>query len=338
MRADMAGIIQAAPQNLAIQNALFRMDMNLDLCQNPVCSVSGGSDSDTMMDLIERVRGDRPMTYVFFDTGIEYAATHRHLDALQQKYGVEILRRKAAVPVPLGCKTYGLPFLSKEASQFIRKLQAHGFRWEDKPAEALLAEYPNAKAGVGWWCNSRGEEYGIGQYRYLKEFMMQNPPRFAISDKCCNGAKKNPAGRFYTAHKSDLKILGLRLVEGGLRATSIESCFSPATDDSIAAYRPLWFWSDADKAAYKAHYGMTYSDCYEIWGFKRTGCAGCPFNSRFEDDLLTMQRYEPKLYQAANSIFGASYDYTRAYRQYRDRRKAMDRESVRGQIGWEDVV
>lgn len=89
----MEEIIEGAPNNPLIQNTLLKMDLKLRYYRNPVCSVSGGSDSDIMIDIIERVRGDRPVTYVFFDTGIEYEATKRHLDDSETKYGIKIERR-----------------------------------------------------------------------------------------------------------------------------------------------------------------------------------------------------------------------------------------------------
>ena len=50
-------------------------------------------------------------------------------------------------------------------------------------------------------------------------------------------------------------------------------------------YRPIFWFSDDTKSIYKEHYNLRYSDCYEIWGMKRTGCAGCPFGKRFEEEL-----------------------------------------------------
>ena len=50
---------------------------------------------------------------------------------------------------------------------------------------------------------------------------------------------------------------------------------------------------------------------------KRTGCVGCPFNSRFEDDLAIVREHEPALYKAAINIFGKSYEYTRKYREFK---------------------
>lgn len=88
-------VLNAAPENELIRNTMKKADLLLNSYKNPVCSISGGSDSDVMLDLLERVRGNRKITYVFFNTGIEYRATLRHLDDLEAKYGIEIVRRKA---------------------------------------------------------------------------------------------------------------------------------------------------------------------------------------------------------------------------------------------------
>lgn len=161
--------------------------------KNIMVSISGGADSDIMLDLIERIGHPKScVRYVFFNTGMEFRATLRHLDELEQTYGVKIERYRAKVPVPLGCKKYGIPFLSKQISQYIYRLQKHGFKWEDKPFEVLYEEYPRCKAALRWWCNLWGEhsKMNISNRPWLKEFMVQDPPDFLISDGCCSGAKK----------------------------------------------------------------------------------------------------------------------------------------------------
>ena len=56
-------------------------------------SISGGSDSDIMMDMFEKLGYDEgEVVYVWFDTGLEYEATKRHLVFLEEKYGVKIKR------------------------------------------------------------------------------------------------------------------------------------------------------------------------------------------------------------------------------------------------------
>lgn len=70
---------------------------------------------------------------------------------------------------------------------------------------------------------------------------------------------------------------------------------------------PLWWWSNEVKQAFKEAEGIVYSDCYEVWGMKRTGCVGCPFSLDIKKDLAKMQEYEPHMYAACMKVFGESY-------------------------------
>lgn len=321
MRMNINEIVDSAPNRPIIQNTLMKTDVKLTYYRNPVISVSGGSDSDIMIDIVERVRGDRKVIYVWFDTGIEYDATERHLDDLEKRYDIEIRREKAVVPVPVGCKRYGLPFISKRVSMYIDRLQGHGFDWVDEPFDVLYKKYPKCKSALKWWCNAwddkdgKPSHFNIKNHKYLKEFMIENLPKTRFSKKCCDGAKEKTGDMIDKLYDAGIKLQGLRQAEGGQRATGIESCFSAPTDKKIAQYRPLYFWTDDDKAIYKQWAKLVNSDCYEVWGMTRTGCAGCPLGSRFEEELKLIHQYEPKLETAVNNIFGKSYEYTRQYRE-----------------------
>jgi len=83
---------------------------------------------------------------------------------------------------------------------------------------------------------------------------------------------------------------------------SKSSRFTAANDTGVANYRPLWFWSDEDKRIYKEWRGIRYSDCYELWGFTRTGCVGCPCNSKTLQELSIAEPFEPNKVKAAFSI------------------------------------
>lgn len=213
--------------------------------------VSGGADSDIVIDVVSKLDPEKKVIYIFFNTGIEYQATMRHLDFLEQKYGIEIKRVRAAVPVPLGCKRYGQPFWSKFVSDMIYRLQKHGFKWEDKPLEELIKEYPQCRAALRWWCN-----------------------------------------------------------------------FDSAKDgESWDNYRPIFWFLDEDKRQYEETFSILHSDCYRVYGSKRTGCAGCPFGRNFEQELAACKMYEPKLYEAIVKIFGDSYEYTRGFLRFRESQK-----------------
>lgn len=292
---------------------------------NIVVSTSGGADSDVVIDFVEKLLKYSPgkhATYIFFDTGMEFQATKDHLKFLEEKYGITIHRQRAAVPVPLGVYENGQPFLSKRVSEYMERLQRHNFKWEDRPFEELYKEYPKCKAALRWWCNEWGEgsQINISHWAYLKEFIVTNPPTFKISAKCCDGAKKKTAKQFQENVKADLSIQGVRKAEGGIRSTAIKSCFSEKMGE-MGVYRPIFWFKNSDKKAYCDTYDVTHSRCYTQYELPRTGCACCPFGSNFENELKAAEKYEPKLYKAACKVFGESYEYTRAYRRFKDEQR-----------------
>lgn len=295
--------------------------------------ISGGSDSDIVIDLLEKVLAEKSydydceVHYVFFDTGIEYEATKRHIDYLEQKYGIKIERIRAKVPVPLGIKEFGVPFLAKYTSEMIDRLQKHNFDFANdgnKSFEELMAKYPNCQVALQFWCNAnpptkKGEpsRHNIKRHFALKEFMIANPPTFRISQECCNGAKKENGHDYIEENNCDLSILGLRKDEDGIRSTNIHSCYSQSEDGGCDSFRLIWWFTDKDKQTYKKKCAIQNSDCYEVYGLTRTGCAGCPFGSKWENELKVIEKYEPKLYKAVWNIFGESYEYTRKYREFK---------------------
>ena len=113
----------------------------------------------------------------------------------------------------------------------------------------------------------------------------------------------------------DLEINGVRRAEGGIRDVAYKTCFDNNGDWD--RYRPVFWYKDEDRRKYEEHYGVTHSRCYGEYGLKRTGCAGCPFGKRFEEEIEVVQEHEPKLHRGIMSIFGYSYAYTRMYYNFR---------------------
>lgn len=325
-------LLDSAPENLAIVDALAKCQMQVRRHQKIMCSVSGGSDSDVMMDLIIRCGGKDRTTFVFFNTGLEYEATKRQIQYLNEKYGVEIQVIPPIKPIPTCVREFGVPFWSKQVSDMIERLQKHNFQWEDEPLDVLLQKYPKCKSALRWWCNDWGREKGnvsnfdIAYVRYLKEFLIAHPPTFRISNKCCQYAKKSPAKKYIDEHYCDLNCTGVRQAEGGSRATRYKNCYTSGMDGP-SQYRPLFWFSDADKAEYDKHYGITHSDCYEVWGMKRTGCAGCPFGRRYEEELALAEKYEPKFHKAMLKVFGPSYEYRRQFEAFREEMREKERDA-----------
>lgn len=321
-------LLDEIPQNLEIYESFLVANSKLNRypAKNVMCSISGGADSDIVLDLLTKVDETGDIHYVFFDTGLEYQATKEHLKFLEQKYNIEIKKEKAKMPIPLSCKRYGQPFLSKQVSEWISRLQRYDFQWEDESFDVLYARYPKCKAALRWWCNNwEIQKYNISYNKYLKEFMIQNPPTFKISNKCCSFAKKDVAKKYKQDNNIMLSCTGLRKAEGGARS-SLKNCFS-ANQNGVDEYRPIFWYKNENKTIYEKHFAVTHSRCYSEYGLKRTGCAGCPFGKNFEYELEVIQKYEPKLYKAVNNIFGDSYEYTRKYNAFVEARKEGESDS-----------
>jgi 3'-phosphoadenosine 5'-phosphosulfate sulfotransferase (PAPS reductase)/FAD synthetase len=278
---------------------------------------SGGSDSDTVMWLSRQLGYN--ITAVFYDTGLEYDATWKHVDYMKSEgFSIEIIKAKRAIPTSI--KKYGYPFINKRVSDYLSRLQHHSFDFINdgkKSFEELSLKYTNCKTALMWWCN--GYDYNMTNIihnKYLKEFLIENGLPFSVSDKCCDGAKKLTIKEYAKKNNIDLMILGIRRAEKGSRIIVYKNCYLPAKTFSYAIYFPLFWWSHEDKNFFDKEVNIKHSECYEKYGMKRTGCAGCPFNKEFENDINTIEKYEPKLYRGINSIFRDSYNWTRKYKKF----------------------
>lgn len=290
------------------------------------CSISGGSDSDVMMDIIYKVDVNKKVTYVWFDTGLEYEATKRHIEYLEKKYDVKILRERAIKPIPTTCKEYGQPFISKNVSNYLERLQKKNFDFKDYNYDYMLQHF--GKDIGQWWCNCKdNDRFNIERNLLLKEFLIAYPPQFNISSKCCNFAKKDVSKNLINKYNVDLMIIGVRKAEGGIRATTYKNCFSEELHGA-AQYRPLWWYDNEDKQDYEDYCEIVHSDCYKKYGFKRTGCCCCPYgwvHNELLKELESIRLNEPKLYKAVNNVFKDSYEYTRQYLQFRKEMKDKEK-------------
>lgn len=311
--------------NLAIVDSAMKCEAVFSQHEKAFVGISGGADSDIVIDICERVRRQQPIDviYAFYNTGIEYEATKRHLDELERRYAVDILRLRAVESVPVCCHKYGQPFGSKYISRMIERLQNIEFEWDDSDSyDELWSKYEKCRSGLRWWTNDFGNnperpsKFDIGYRRLLKEFMVANPPWFRISPKCCEYAKKRTAEKSIRNSGCDLSVIGIRKSEGGARAIQ-NKCFDKGTHGEIDTYRPIFWFTDADRIAYEKLFGIAHSDCYTKWGFRRTGCVGCPFSRNLQSDMETTEQFEPKIHKAACKVFADSYEYTRMFNEFK---------------------
>lgn len=269
-----------------------------------------------MLDLVWRCDPDHKVKYVWFNTGMEYSATKEQLILLEERYDVQIERLPAIKSIPTCCREYGQPFLSKYVSENIEALQRHDFEWDSGLTLPELQEkYPTApKYALKWWSNEYSRMFGIQRNKWLREFIIEHPPWFRISAKCCDYAKKKTIEKHKRGNHIDLDIIGVRQSEGGVRSL-INTCTT--ISDGKCKYRPLFWYTWDDREEYEYLFNIAHSRCYTEYGLRRTGCAGCPYHQNLTEALEIIRRHEPKLYQAACHIFADSYEYTRMFNEYK---------------------
>lgn len=314
---------------------------------NAICSYSGGADSDIMLDLIERTRkifNLPPITYCFFNTGLEMKATKDHVMEVAQKYGVEIKEYRPKMGIVTATRKHGVPFVSKIMSAGLSEWQKKGVPLsvaqeyecaEDKAGkrQELRERYPKCESVLNFLCccNSAGEprpniQLVINSSKYMRDFIGENPPDFQISAKCCDYCKKQVAHQ--VQKDFEMIITGERRAEGGMRSVPRKDntalCFTETSSGQFR-FRPLYYVTDQDKAWYKEYYGVKYSDAYEVYGLTRTGCCGCPISYKAIDDLEKIRPFEPNLVKAAWNVFGKSYLYRQKYNEYKARRMAEEK-------------
>ena len=91
--------------------------------------------------------------------------------------------------------------------------------------------------------------------------------------------------------------------------------------DEGSDYKTCGICQDTAKKIFEEREHIEHSKCYSLYGLNRSGCAGCPFGSNFENELKSIEQFEPKLYKAVNNIFKDSYLYTRQYRKFKEEQK-----------------
>lgn len=318
---------------------------------NAMCSYSGGSDSDIMIHMIETARKIfclPPIKYYFFETGLEMEATRRHVKETAELYGVEIQTVRSKKNIVQATREFGQPFVSKIMSAGLEAVQKKNIpltiadeyeQAEDKAAKRkeLKSRYPGCEQAINFLCccNSAGEprpniQLVINSSKYMLDFIREKPIPFRVSNRCCDICKKQPAHAI--EKQFDMVITGERRDEGGMRSVprgdSSTMCFAETAAGKFRL-RPLFYVSDADKQWYKKFYGIRYSDAYEVYGLKRTGCCGCAISARAAADLELIRPYEPNVVKAAWAIFGDSYRYRAEYNEYKSLRKGQEKTEKR---------
>lgn len=126
-----------------------------------------------------------------------------------------------------------------------------------------------------------------------------------ISDRCCTEFKEKPMQEWAKANNKEWTITGMMAVEGGRRATTkcVGSFRGSKTFNPLAKVSKEW------EEWFIEEYNIKLSDLYYApLNFERSGCRGCPFNPKLQEDLAMLGKHYPNERKACEIVFKPVYD------------------------------
>lgn len=286
---------------VAVDEAIARIKKGYELAEGKIyLSFSGGKDSTVVAELIKMAELPELIPFVFADTKIELDATTKFVNEFPYDKKVILSPRK-----PFGqiLKEYGKPAISKNKSEWLSTYQNH----LDDPLKTA-----RARQLISGQVERGGELRGFVSKNRLanKHFHILHPDlEYNISNKCCQYMKKYPFQDYEKESGNVGTFTGIRVAEGGARAMAYKTCtiFRKKGGKDNMMVMPIFDWSDELLEEFITAYAIKLSDAYEVYGYERTGCIGCPFSKTLEKDLTSLAHYEPKKYKATIKWLGDVY-------------------------------
>ena len=273
-------------------------------------SFSGGKDSTVLKHIVDSMYDDVPA--VFVNTGLEYPEIQKF--AMSQPNVITVRPEMRFDEV---IKKYGYPVISKEVAQTICEARK----------SIITGKYSYAMKKLnGERIDKNGNlsRYNIPQYKYLLY------TDFAVSHKCCDVMKKNPAKKYekQTGRKAYIATMAS---ESQIRRQKWLQNGCNAFENGRPISQPLSFWTEQDILRYIKMYNVPYCSVYgdivvsdknneqidgqmtafdicndydgvllKTTGCDRTGCIFCMFGCHLEKEPNRFQRLKkthPRQYE-----------------------------------------
>lgn len=287
---------------MAIDDAIMRIKREYERAEGKIyLSFSGGKDSTVLAEVIKMADLPEKIPFVFANTRIEMDATYKFIKEYDYENLIIVKPRK---PFGQVLKEYGKPAISKNKSEMLRTYQKNitdplGFY---RSTVLITGE----KITKGFVKTGKKSRYALAE----KHFHFLHPNLgYSIANKCCSYMKKYPFEDFSNEHDMNGTFTGVRVAEGGARATAYKSCVQIKKRKGKEFYMsmPLFDWSDEIVEEFIKKYNVKLSDAYEVYGCDRTGCVGCPYGRNIDKELEMVYKHEPNRYKAAIKWLGDVY-------------------------------
>ena len=239
-------------------------------------SFSGGKDSTIMSHMIDMAIPGNKIPRVYSNTGIEFNDIVSFVKEMQQT-DERIIILPPQTNIKQMLEKEGYPFKSKLHSAYVDRYQRTG-------KVTSVKQYLGEREDKEPW-STQNSCPNILRYQFTPEFDLR------VSDKCCQRMKKDVINRYMKQSGKKYGIVGTRQEEGGnrIRATCI-------------AYKQGKFYLFQPLAPLSNDFMNWYADKFNVklcklyyppFNFKRTGCKGCPFALKLQEELDLLEEYLP---------------------------------------------
>lgn len=280
-----------------------------DLEHNAYLSFSGGKDSTILHHLLDKALPNNRIPRVFIDTGIEYQKIREFVLGLA-KNDDRFVILKPTQPIKPMLEKYGYPFKSKEFSKVVNSYQIQQEeldKYINLPTEELkrfMLEHKDIeKSLLGKGVFVLYFVHGIRAIRddegYIEKYdeavkhtcpqslrgLFSKDFTLNISNNCCLKLKKEPVHKWAKQNNRTIAMTGMRREEGGQRE-NIKGCILTDSKGQVIKFHPLLVVDDdwENEFVEKEHIQLCEL-YYPPYNFKRTGCKGCPYALRLNEEL-----------------------------------------------------
>ena len=268
-------------------------------------SFSGGKDSTVLHYLIDLALPNNKIPRVFINTGIEYNDIVKFVNDLASKDNRFVIL-KPTQNIKNVLETYGYPFKSKEHSLKVGRYQC-GSRCKS------VLNYKNGFENIKY---SRFQCPKKLQYQFDSDFTLK------LSDKCCYKLKKEPIHQWEKENNKTICLTGMRKSERGQR--NHLNCII-TRNGKVVKFHPLVVVdNDFENEFVKKNSIELCKLYYAPFNFNRTGCKGCPFALKLQEQLDVMKEFLPNEYKQCCFIWKPVYDeYKRIGYRLKDNEKEL---------------
>lgn len=262
--------------------------------ENFYLSFSGGKDSTVLSALLDMACPGNIIPRVYADTGIELNMIRAFVYEMK-KTDDRIVIIKPSTPIKPMLEKKGYPFKSKGHSKMVERYKRIG---RSKGVVQYLGERTDKEP----WSSSNSCPKTL-KYQFTPEFKMN------ISDKCCEELKEKPLNIWRKENNRPYSIVGIMKDEGGRRTSAVCLAFVGSKKKKLKSFQPMVPLTKGWEEWFISKYNIKICDIYkEPYNFPRTGCKGCPFASKLQHELDTLEKFFPNERKQCEAIWKPVYD------------------------------